>query len=215
MRRENSENVPPTTPRKQEKTSGTSHFCPKQLIQVLPITPVSIKRTVSLFTPKTIRTTTPGKTPASITSTPTSTVFSKTKAVLRRGAVPGKLTARSSERAQILSFLSHNLRKLQKGAFLYICGPPGTGKTALMNEIFSEYRECPSKPQIDLAFINCMSFEKADDVFDRILEEFDGTTQNVDAQLEYLFIKRKTMSYEHIFDKATNVDLSCWTKWII
>jgi cell division control protein 6 len=156
------------------------------------MTPVSIKRTVSLFTPKKQCLSTPTGTP---TSSPSNTVFAQAKSVLRRGTFPGKLAARSSERSQILSFLSHNLGKVKRGAFLYICGPPGTGKTALMNEIFSEYKDCPSTQKTNMTFINCMSFEKAEDVFDRIIEEFNGNTEFVEAQLESLFIKRKTMSY--------------------
>jgi cell division control protein 6 len=79
---------------------------------------------------------------------------------------------------------------------MYICGPPGTGKTALMNEIFSEYKECPSRQKADMAFINCMSFENPEEVFDRIAEEFNTNTGSFDSQLEYLFLKRKTISYE-------------------
>jgi Cdc6-like AAA superfamily ATPase len=78
---------------------------------------------------------------------------------------------------------------------LYVCGPPGTGKTALMNEIFAEYHDCQSTPKPDMAFLNCMSFERPEEVFDGIIEQFNGDGAFVDAQLEYLLVKRKTMSY--------------------
>ena len=78
---------------------------------------------------------------------------------------------------------------------MYICGPPGTGKTALMNEVFSEYKDCPSIQKASMAFINCMSFAKPEEVFDRVIEAFKGKTGAVNTQLEALFIKRKTMSY--------------------
>jgi cell division control protein 6 len=137
---------------------------------------------------------TPTKTPAS-PIIPTNSIFTRAKAVLRRGTIPGKLTARSSERSQIFSFLSHQLGKVKRGAFLYICGPPGTGKTALMHEIYTEYQECESNSKLDMAFINCMSFERAEEVFERIIETFKGDVSFVDAQLESFFIKRKTMTY--------------------
>jgi cell division control protein 6 len=164
------------------------------LTTALPITPQSIKRTVSLFTPTKRFLASPSRSQTSSPST-TPTVFTRAKAVLRRGTVPGKITARSSERAQILSFLSHQLGKVRRGAFLYICGPPGTGKTALMNEIFAEYQDCQSTPKPDMAFINCMSFQRPEEVFDRIVEDLNGDRAFVDAQLEHLLVKRRTMSY--------------------
>jgi len=46
-----------------------------------------------------------------------------------------------------------------------------------------------------MAFINCMSFAKPEEVFDRVIEAFKGKPGAVNTQLEALFIKRKTMSY--------------------
>jgi hypothetical protein len=194
---EDIENIPPTTPKKGamlkqngETTSGD------RLTSGLPPTPVSNKKTISLFTPsKRLVSTTPTKTPTTTPSKPLTTVFTRAKALLRKGTVPGKLTARSSERSQICSFLSHQLGKVKRGAFLYICGPPGTGKTALMNEIYAEYQECPSMSGVGMTFINCMSFSKAEEVFDQIIEDFGGNQGFVDAQLERLFLKRDIMSY--------------------
>lgn len=63
-----------------------------------------------------------------------------------------------------------------------------------MNEVFAEYRDCPSN-KIAMAFLNCMSFDKPEDVFERIVEELGGDVSAVDGQLDLLLIKRKTMSY--------------------
>jgi Cdc6-like AAA superfamily ATPase len=180
-----------------------------------PLTPISVKRTVSLFTPTKRRISTPTRTPTS-PSIPTNTIFTRAKSVLRRGIVPGKVAARSSERAEIVSFISEHLQVVQRGAFLYICGPPGTGKTALMNEIYSEYKEdCPSTLEnTNMTFINCMSFERPEEVFDRIIEDFKGKKGAVDTQLENIFIKRKTMSYDLIY-AILIPDWWCWMKWII
>ena len=161
----------------------------------LPLTPVSVKRTVSLFTPSKRCVSTPTQTPTSSPSIPINTIFTRAKAVLRRGTVPSKVAARSSERTEILSFLSHRLEEVQRGGFLYICGPPGTGKTALMSEIYAECKDCPSTAEdTAMTFINCMSFEKPEEVFNRIIEDFKGKKGPVDTQLENIFIKRKSMS---------------------
>ena len=64
-----------------------------------------------------------------------------------------------------------------------------------MNEVFSEYKECPSMQKASMAFINCMSFAKPEEVFDRVIEAFKGKPGPVNTQLEALFVKRKTMSY--------------------
>jgi hypothetical protein len=64
-----------------------------------------------------------------------------------------------------------------------------------MNEVFSEYKDCPSMQKASMAFINCMSFAKPDEVFDRVIEAFKGKAGAVSTQLEALFIKRKTISY--------------------
>ena len=63
-----------------------------------------------------------------------------------------------------------------------------------MNEVFIEYQDC-SSTEIDMAFINCMSFERPEEVFERIIGTFGGDVSAVDTQLDSLFIKRKTMSY--------------------
>jgi len=174
------------------------------LIPATPITPVSVKRTVSLFTPTKRLLTTPTKSPGSTSPGSTSTVFTRAKAVLRRGTAPCKLAARNTERSEIIAFLSHRLEKVKKGGFMYICGPPGTGKTALMNEIYKEYKEnCESsqstaKPSMEMAFINCMSFQNAEDVYARIIEELKSSSPSsgeMKSQLDQLFNKRKNMMY--------------------
>jgi Cdc6-like AAA superfamily ATPase len=83
---------------------------------------------------------------------------------------------------------------------MYICGPPGTGKTALMTEIFGEFKSCPSNKAVKTAFVNCMSFERAEEVYERIMEEC-GTAKKgaVDALLEKLFLKSKSMMYHPVW----------------
>jgi predicted ATPase len=163
------------------------------------LTPVSAKRTISLFTPTRKGPSTPSANTPSTASTPVTTIFTRAKALLRRGTVPGKLAARTTERAEISTFLSAQC-EAKRGAFMYICGPPGTGKTALMTEIYGEFKSCPSNEDLKMAFVNCMSFARAEEVFERIIEECGMVKKGgVDTLLEKLFLKSKSMMYPPCF----------------
>lgn len=63
-----------------------------------------------------------------------SSVFQEAKAAFRRCATPSRLIGRTKERQAIVSFLEHHALKAVPGS-LYISGCPGTGKTALLNEV--------------------------------------------------------------------------------
>lgn len=66
------------------------------------------------------------KTPAS--------VYQEAKAAFRRCATPSRLIGRGKERKAICAFIEHHVLQCSSGA-LYISGCPGTGKTALLNEV--------------------------------------------------------------------------------
>ena len=168
------------------------------------MTPTSIsKRTVSLFTPRSKNTTNSPQTPS-----PQTTIFARAKVLLRKGTVPDKIVSRTSERSKIESFLGDNLGRVGKGAFLYICGPPGTGKTALMNEIYADYQSCESNKRVEMAFINCMSFERPEEVFERIIGSCGDNCGNVENHLDQIFIKRKHKLYILLLNKLTYLDWS-------
>ena len=83
-----------------------------------------------------------------------------------------------------------------------------------MNEICKEYQDqCGSsqsskKLKVEMAFINCMSFQNAEDVYTRIIEELrtasDPFSGDIKSQLDQLFTKRKMMYPSHSF-KPPNV----------
>ena len=62
------------------------------------------------------------------------TVYQEAKAAFRRCATPSKLIGRAAERKAITGFLEFHLLKNKHGS-LYISGCPGTGKTAMLNEV--------------------------------------------------------------------------------
>ncbi|KAJ2996056.1 AAA ATPase [Globomyces sp. JEL0801] len=67
--------------------------------------------------------------------TPTS-IYQDAKALFRRCSTPKKLVGRNTERVSIIQFLENHLLAHKPGS-LYISGCPGTGKTALVNEILT------------------------------------------------------------------------------
>jgi cell division control protein 6 len=86
-----------------------------------------------------------------------------------RGANPEKLIGREKERKELGDFISKRLGKKKSGC-LYISGPPGTGKSALVNEVSTDL-------EVEVSFrrtyVNCMSVKTARDIFAKLLEDFD------------------------------------------
>jgi hypothetical protein len=83
-----------------------------------------------------------------------------------------------------------------------------------MSEIYAECKDCPSTPEnTAMTFINCMSFEKPEEVFERIIEDFKGKKGPVDTQLENIFIKRNNMSYLPFVIPFLILGWWYWMKW--
>lgn len=60
--------------------------------------------------------------------------------------------------------------ELVQGGCLYISGPPGTGKSALLNEVLGDLEN--SEVSINKATINCMVIQDPKAIYSRMLEEF-------------------------------------------
>jgi len=67
--------------------------------------------------------------------TPTS-VYRDGKSLFRRCSTPTKLVGRSIERQMLTEFWNNHILTGKPGS-LYISGIPGTGKTALLDEVIS------------------------------------------------------------------------------
>lgn len=106
----------------------------------------------------------------------------RVKAALRAVSNNGDSTVagRDTERAAITQFLQAFVAKdgmLADGpTTLFISGPPGTGKTALVNSINQELAKEHS--DVGFIFVNCMTVKTIDTLWDRIIDELrsiDGT----------------------------------------
>lgn len=100
------------------------------------------------------------------------TVLSSAKALFTRSAAPGELVGRDEERAEIDSFIEQRLSN-RTGGCLYVSGPPGTGKSAMLSDRLNKITE----QNVRVANINCVSIRNERDLYDTLAGELldDGT----------------------------------------
>ncbi|KAJ3253642.1 AAA ATPase [Boothiomyces macroporosus] len=100
-------------------------------------------------------------------------ILQEAKAAFRRCATPKKLIGRESERQKLNCFIDEHVTG-QKSGSLYISGCPGTGKTALLNEILQQrekaFRELPFT--VKYAFINCMNITDAKNIYSTLADKW-------------------------------------------
>ncbi|EKG14663.1 ATPase AAA+ type core [Macrophomina phaseolina MS6] len=145
------------------------------------------------LTPRTPRTPT---TPRSSVAT----VYNDARQLFIRGSQPGRLIGREDERKELHQFVSSRVDSKKSGC-LYISGPPGTGKSALVNEVCQEV----NMPSVKRAYINCMSAKSAGEIYVKLLEEIneaedvlEGTEK--EALQEILF--KRDVSYVVTLDEV-------------
>ena len=96
-------------------------------------------------------------------------VYNLARQVFARGASSDRLVGREKERQELRDFLQPRLQDAKSGC-VYVSGPPGTGKSALVNEICDEMEENAS---FQRSYVNCMSIKTARDLSAKLLEDFD------------------------------------------
>ena len=129
-----------------------------------------------------------------IVSTPitrTKTIYDLARGLFNQSTSPRKLVGREIERTELRSFISGAI-KSKKGGCTYVSGPPGTGKSALIDEVSAEFK---SDPSIKVASVNCVGIKSAKEVYSRLMQDFglDDTPSKAPKrdQLCSLFIPEK------------------------
>jgi cell division control protein 6 len=129
-------------------------------------------------------------------STPSSiqTVYHSARQLFTRGTEPGQLIGREAEREQLTAFLERcSPEAASSGGCLYVSGPPGTGKSAMVGEMT---RNLGDVEGVQSAYINCMSIKSTLDLYRTLLEALggDGNASEADAvsTLQSLFCPRKS-----------------------
>jgi cell division control protein 6 len=177
----------PSTPRHRDALAGKVAVTPRHRLLVAgrPLTP----RTP--HTPGTPRHTAP-------------TIYNEARQAFARGSAPPALYGREQERKELESFVSTR-SKSKKSGCIYVSGPPGTGKSAFVNEVCSSVSSAGSAKT---GYINCMSVKNATDLYRTLLEEFVDITEVAEGEemdtLEQLFMQRKT-SYIVTLDEVDHL----------
>lgn len=118
------------------------------------------------------------------------TVYHSARQLFARGAEPGQLVGRESEREQLTKFLEQTSSATPNGC-LYVSGPPGTGKSAMISEMTQKF---VGREGLRIANVNCMSIKSSKDLYNTLLVALgqDGDLNESDAvaALQKLFISK-------------------------
>lgn len=165
---ENDENNPPTsedihTPF-EFKTPSATRFKNALAGSITPKHRVRLGGS-TLLTPRTLRT---------IESSPSKsdTVFAAVRQLFVHSGTSGKLVGRDAERAQLRNFITTAIES-RSGACIYISGPPGTGKSALTQEIIEQFN---ADERVKIANVNCVSLGSIKEVHSQLVQEFCPAT---------------------------------------
>ncbi len=129
------------------------------------------------------------RTPSTPGSIPT--LYNDARQVFVRSAEPGRLVGRDTEREELNSFLRRGI-ETNSGRCLYVSGPPGTGKSALIGEVCNGFR---GTENVQMAYINCMSVKSSKDIYIKLIEDLacDSVNEGKDetSTLRALFVPKK------------------------
>lgn len=92
-----------------------------------------------------------------------------------RSANPGRLIGREQERRELNSIIQCGIYT-RSGRCLYVSGPPGTGKSALVAEVCDEIQK---DPNVRTVYINCMGVKSSKDILRKLTEDLIGDAQDL------------------------------------
>lgn len=177
----------PQTPRHRNALSNKVAVTPRHRLIVAgrPLTPKTP------HTPQTPRNSAP-------------TIYNEARQLFARGSAPSALFGRDEERKELKTFISTRTNTKKSGC-IYVSGPPGTGKSAFVNDVCCAIQ---SEGNVKTGYVNCMSVKNAVDLYRTLLEEFVDITEVAEGEemgtLKRLFMQRKT-SYVVTLDEVDHL----------
>jgi cell division control protein 6 len=109
---------------------------------------------------------------------------------------------RDNEREELSTFISTAIDSKSTGC-LYVSGPPGTGKSALLNEIIEQTKDS----SVPVSVVNCMSVRSTRDLSQKLSDDLD---LREDAEFEYLksvFVRGKAKDKKKYLVVLDEVDI--------
>lgn len=189
----------PDYPAKVPITPSTPRH--RDVFAKVPVTPrhrvMSVGKLSRRMTPKTPQ-----------TPSTSQTIYHQARQLFSRSSDPGQLIGREEERKSLRSFLGRSDSSQPHGC-LYVSGPPGTGKSAMVNEVSNEL--VAESPTVRKAYINCMSIKSSKDLYFTLLEllcdETEMTEEDATTMLQKMFVpKRKSSSvYVVVLDEIDHI----------
>ncbi|KAH6666596.1 P-loop containing nucleoside triphosphate hydrolase protein [Halenospora varia] len=181
----------PKTPRHRDALSKKIPATPRHRVTV----------TGKALTPRTPRTpVTPGG--SSIT------IYSRARQLFTRSFDSGKLVGRENEKAELTTFVQERI-DATTGGCLYVSGPPGTGKSAMVNEVTTDIEVTDT---LKKAYVNCMSLKTSGDLYGILLESLCSDVDVLEGEesktLQNMFVPRKKsdkMAYVVTLDEIDHV----------
>ncbi|KAK3700124.1 AAA ATPase [Vermiconidia calcicola] len=183
----------PTTPRHRDALSKKVPVTPRHRVLLAG----------STLTPRT------PKIP-STPSTSANSVYHHARQLFSRCSSPGKLVGREEERNELSTFVDTCLRSKSTGC-IYVSGPPGTGKSALVEEVLQQFKDSPKVTQ---SVVNCMSIKSAKDLSAKLTEDLALGDDAGPESLKSCFIRgrarddRKYLVILDEVDRLVDLDLT-------
>ncbi|ORZ15786.1 P-loop containing nucleoside triphosphate hydrolase protein [Absidia repens] len=148
-------------------------------------------------------------------------IFQRGKALFRRTVVPSRLIGREAERTTMMDFWTQHVL-LNKPGGLYISGAPGTGKTAMLNDVKRQMETTSTanktkdkKHTTKMAMINCMSVNEPKAIYTKIVTELKPTNSrqspfpgdaDIIVQAEHLLLNsNKNTLYVVVLDEIDHL----------
>ncbi|KAI8978448.1 P-loop containing nucleoside triphosphate hydrolase protein [Pilobolus umbonatus] len=113
------------------------------------------------------------------------TLYQKAKTVFRRTAIPSRLIGREKEREILLKFWLDHVMNNHPGC-MYISGMPGTGKTAMLNEIMRMTEDdimALRSHKVKIMVINCMSIQEPKKIYLRLVEDMKSASSLIQSDI--------------------------------
>ncbi|KAF3392337.1 Cell division control protein 18 [Talaromyces pinophilus] len=121
----------------------------------------------------------------------TTTVYTPARKMFARSANPERLIGREKERAELSKFIENGMQS-RTGSCIYVSGPPGTGKSATIDEVC---RDLNVDAVVKSAHVNCVSMRSARDIYGKLLDslcdDYDVFAMSETEKLKSMFVPTK------------------------